>query len=304
MEANEVVFKTTKIKSHNHFITHSKYLKKDNAKIFSEPSEKNMLEVINLDIKRGNNKKGKRGRPAQVAKGLVFSIPKDMEEYVLNLSFKEQEQLINGFLDTLFRDIKKEHKNADIGFLKKNTLSVLHNDTEHLHFQCLVPNFTKSSNWLSKELIAIHWSNLKIVGNAKRKMFNSLNALKGIKKEMTMEEFREKSKSKKSYEERDNSWKQRRDKTREQEKKLKDKAKQVDMTLEELKEEQSKLRTQREHSIKLAKELQGDTKIKVDKYLATAAKQIENGTTKKAESTLAKATKLTKSTLAKATTTI
>ena len=196
MKANEVVFKTTKIKSYEHYITHSEYLKKDNAIILQNVSEKQMLEVINLDIKRQNeNFKGKRGRPPQVAKGLVFSIPKDMEKYILKMNEKELRKLIDAFLDTLYQDIKKMYPKANMSFLKKNTQIVLHKDSGHLHFHCLLPQFTKHTSLFNDKLISINYGKRTVSMNARRRMFNALNALKNIDEEMTLEEFKEKQKS-------------------------------------------------------------------------------------------------------------
>jgi len=190
MKTNEVIFKTIAIKTEAHFIEHSEYLKKDSAVIIQNVESENMLEVVNLQRERLKKKAGKVGQPPKIAKGFVFSINPEIQEMVLNMSKEEQEELINGFVEELYKQVKKELKMPDMEFLRKNTQIVLHTDTDNLHFHILMPTFTKSKMPFNNDILPINWGKKTISANARRNMLRKFKKLQNEQiKEMSLEEF-------------------------------------------------------------------------------------------------------------------
>jgi len=291
MNKNHIVFKSNSMKSENHYITHTEYIKKDDAIIFYEATEKDRLEVINLQRKRLGEKMGKKGRPPQIAKDLIFSIPPELENDIKDFKESDFKRLIDTFIDTVLKDISKYHKKADISFLRKKMTVVCHRDSDHSHFHCNIPAFTKHKGLLSKELIAIDYGQLKISANARKKMFNEFQKIKGEKvEEMTIEEFQEASKSKRAN--KSKSWAKRKRAIQDEEVKQTQRAKRLESQSDELKKEIEQTREQakqlKEEYQRALNDLNTTVRAKVEKLLLTAEKQLENGNTQRANKTIEK----------------
>ena len=275
MKAYEVVFKTTKIKSIKHYIEHSEYLKKDSAVIYSEPSEEDKLEVVNLQIDRLNKSKGKRGRPPEISKGFIFSINKEVEHIILEMTKEAQNELIFGFMNTMLRDIKNIHPTADLDFLKKNAQIVLHTDTDNFHFHIQLPNFTKSILPNNNDLIAINYGKRTISANARRNMLNSFNKLLNRQEHYTKEDFAgEMNYAKKKYA--DNKKSGYSKKNEELKEKLKSRSSEI-----------SKLKKEKDLYFKERNRLIENVGPVLKKLINTFEKQLENGNTDRAAKTLA-----------------
>jgi len=201
MRVNDVVFKNGKIKSDKHFMTYSNYIEKDDAEIIKQVSDDEMLEMIKLNIERLNQKKGKRGKPPRGFQSMVFSPPKEIDEMVRSMTLDEKSDLINSFMETIYRDIEKlnEPKKLDMAWLKKHTKIVFHGDSKHAHFHVLLPKFAFVKSGIinilgkdgknKKEFVTLDYANMIVSKNARHKMFNVFNSMLNQVKPMTKEEF-------------------------------------------------------------------------------------------------------------------
>jgi hypothetical protein len=293
MEANEVVLKKNRIQTETHYIEHSDYLSKDNSTMIYQSSEVNSLEIINIQRQRIAERKGRRGRPPAIAHDLIFSIPKDIEELIKDYSDKELKNLFDIFLDTLLRDISKSYPKADIKFLRKNLQVYFHRDSDHLHFHCQIPAFTKDKGLFNNKIIPLDFGNRNISGNMRRIMFSTFKRLQGLKvEEMTIEDFRKKSwEAKAMNEKKSKSWKQRKANIKLSEAEIAERQKDID----KLKARNDALNAELTQKIDRSSKLYASSL----KLLERAETQLNNGNTKLAEKQLKKVSESLKSDIVK-----
>jgi len=282
MKENEVVLKKNRIQTETHYIEHSDYLKKENSTMIYQPLEENTLEIINIQRQRIAERKGKRGRPPAIAHDLIFSIPKDIEELIKDYSDKELKNLFDIFLDTLLRDISKSFPKANIKYLRKNIQVYFHRDSDHSHFHCQIPAFTKDKGMFNSKIIPLDFGNRNISGNMRRIMFSTFKRLQGLKvEEMTVEEFRRKSwEAKATNDKKSASWKKRKANLKLSEAEIVERQKEID----KLKVRNDALNDE------LAQKIDRSSKLYASslKLLKRAEEQLNNGNTKLAEKQLAK----------------
>ena len=285
MEANEVVIKQKIIRTEEHYLTHTGYIDKEDAVVFKKATEKQMLEVVNLHRKRVGGSMGRKGRPPSMARDIIISIPKEVEELVLKLPYDDQKALVLEYVETILRDIKKQHKKADIDFLRRSLQIAMHRDSDHLHFHCQLPVFTKHNGLFNNKLITIDYGKRVVMSNARRKMFTTLKKLQGENIEpMTLAEFQALSnKAKAKTKATNKSWRNKQEQLKKREAELSDKG-------IKLENEQARLKAERLMIQEQAKKLDL-LDAKVEKLLSTAEAQISNGNTQRATKTLERASK-------------
>jgi len=183
LNANDMVIKIKKIKNLNHYLQYSEYIKKDSSDTIKNISDKEMYEVYKEHIERIKSKNTKSGRPPQMAHSMIFSIPSLVSEKVKNMSIEEKKELINIFLDSIYKDLQGMYKNIDIDFIKNNTQIEFHNDTDNPHYHILMPKFSffkrnlmeKMTN--KKEYQAIDYGKRFISSNARKRMINTFKRM-------------------------------------------------------------------------------------------------------------------------------
>ncbi|EDZ61763.1 hypothetical protein SMGD1_0850 [Sulfurimonas gotlandica GD1] len=209
LKFDDCFFKVNRIRGMAHFGTYNEYLDKDNATMYSKMSYKQLAEIATRHIKR-DVKKLKGGRPGDMAKNFIFSLPPKMESVINRKDKKQMADFVKTITEAFLNSVQANHPEISIKWLREHLTVSLHTDTKHTHFHVLAPTLASNNGLLNNDYTLIDYGKRNISKLSRKAIYNWCRKIIGeqpITPELFMQYAKIESKSKnkakwKTYKER------------------------------------------------------------------------------------------------------
>ncbi len=187
LKVRDSVFKVKRIKGVAHFGTYNEYLDKDDATIFSKMSYKQLAQIATRH-KHREVKKSKGGRPGDMAKNFIFSLPDQMEEVIDRDDKKQMADFVETVLEAFLDSIQAKNPQVSIKWLREHLTVSLHKDTKHTHFHILAPTLVANSGLLNNDYTLIDYGKRNTSYHSRKAIHNWCRKIIG-EQPITPEQF-------------------------------------------------------------------------------------------------------------------
>ncbi len=288
LTVRDMFFKAKNISSEEHLITYNEYVDKDDALLIQKADEKQLAEIINLHRKYENFKvQNKGGKPSKmVGKNFILSFPDAITKIIADMDEKEIIKMAEHFKKIFLEGVKNAYPKANIKKLSELMTIAFHTDTEHFHYHFVVPSVIPSGI-LGNDFSRIDYSHYNISTKMRREQYKYCHNLL-YNQEISIDEIKEKSKNERRKKSSKN-WEKRIAQIKSKAKSLEEAEKSIKEFYDEVSKRELELKNAQEHFKAQKATYEAQTISEIEKMLSTASKQLENGNTQRAETTLLKA---------------
>jgi len=171
LNVRDCFFKVKRIKGIAHFGTYNEYLDKDDATMYSKMSYKQLAQIATRHRQR-EVKKEKGGRPGDMAKNFIFSLPEQMEKVIDRNNKKQMTDFVKTVLDAFIGSTQDKNPQINAKWLREHLTVSLHTDTKHTHFHVLAPTLVSNSGLLNNDYTLIDYGKRNISYHSRKAIHN------------------------------------------------------------------------------------------------------------------------------------
>ena len=187
LKVRDCFFKVKRIKGIAHFGTYNEYLDKDDATMYSKMSYKQLAQIATRHRQR-EVKKDKGGRPGDMAKNFIFSLPEKMEKVVDRDDEKQMADFVKTIIDAFLYSIQTNNPQINTKWLREHLTVSLHKDTKHTHIHVLAPTLVSNSGLLNNDYTLIDYGKRNISYHSRKAIHNWCRKIIG-EQPITPEQF-------------------------------------------------------------------------------------------------------------------
>lgn len=292
LKTRDMMWKSKPLNGIEHLVSYSEYIDKADAIIVRKTNAESLANVANLYNKLENKKvqSSKGGRKGLIAKNFVLSFPEQVAHLINGNDEKQINEIAEHFLKIFYEAVAKQHPKAKIKWLREHTSIAFHNDSGNHHFHIVCPTFTPKG-LMGNDFEKIDYAKFGISAKMRREQYKFCHNLLS-NEPISEEDIRAMAKAEKK-EVKNKSWAKRIEQIKsstkdldEREKRLNEFEKTVNNLKDDLEAQRNDFKTKEaEYSQEIRKEL--------SILFNTMNKQLENGSTQRAEKTGQKITSIT-----------